>query len=63
MQELQLLHSARRLMLIDIYIKFHEDSLNGFQTIEVKLFCYRQSSHNSKQYKWKSYDSWTLHVV
>ena len=28
------LHSACRLMLIDIYIKFREDSLNGFQVIE-----------------------------
>ena len=33
-QELWFLHSARRLMLIDIYMKFREDSLNDFQVIE-----------------------------
>ena len=31
MQELWLLHSAHHLMLTDIYMKFREDSLNGFQ--------------------------------
>ena len=31
MQELWFLRSACRLMLIDIYIKFCEDILNGFQ--------------------------------
>ena len=31
----------RRLMLIDIYMKFCEDSLNGFQIIEPTLFCDR----------------------
>ena len=36
MQELWLLRSARRLMLIDIYMKFREDNLNGFQVIEQK---------------------------
>ena len=30
MQELWFLHSARRLMLIDIYMKFLEDILNRF---------------------------------
>ena len=34
MQELWFLHSAHCLMLIDIYMKFHEDSLNSFQVIE-----------------------------
>ena len=34
MQELWFLRSASRLRLIDIYIKFREDSLNGFQVIE-----------------------------
>ena len=34
MQELRFLRSACRLMLIDIYMKFREDSLNGFQVIE-----------------------------
>ena len=35
MQELWFLLSARRLMLIDIFKKFREDSLNGFQVIEL----------------------------
>ena len=34
MQELWFLGPARHLMLIDIHIKFREDSLNGFQVIE-----------------------------
>ena len=34
MPELPFLHSARRLMLIDIYMKFREYSLSGFQVIE-----------------------------
>ena len=34
MQELPFLHSARRLMLIDICMKFHEDSFRGFQVTE-----------------------------
>ena len=32
--KLRFLYSARRLMLIDIYMKFREDSLNSFQVIE-----------------------------
>ena len=41
MQELCFLRSAPRLMLmlIDIYLKFHEDSLNGFQVTERTWFC------------------------
>ena len=31
MTELLFLHSARRLMLVDTCIKFHEYSLSGFQ--------------------------------
>ena len=38
MQELPFLHSARRLMLIDICIKFREDSLRGFQVTERTRF-------------------------
>ena len=38
MQELLFLHSARRLMLIDICMKFREDSLRGFQVTERTLF-------------------------
>ena len=34
MQELPFLHSARRLMVIDICMKFREDSLRGFQVTE-----------------------------
>ena len=33
MQELWFLRSACHLMFIDIYMKFHKDSLNGFQVI------------------------------
>ena len=37
-------------MLIDIYMQFREDSLNGFQVIERTRFCDEQSSkeNNSK---------------
>ena len=38
MQELPFLHSARRLMLVDICIKFREDSLRGFQVTERTRF-------------------------
>ena len=38
-QELWFLHSARRLMLVNICIKFHEDTLNGFQVTEGTRFC------------------------
>ena len=34
MQSLWFLRTARRLMLIDIYMKFREDSLNDFPVIE-----------------------------
>ena len=34
MQELPFLHSARRLMLVDICMKFHVASLYGFKVIE-----------------------------
>ena len=34
MQELPFLHSARRLMLIDICTKIREDSLKAFQVVE-----------------------------
>ena len=37
-------------MLIDIYMKFRDDSLNSFQVIERTRFCDQQSSkeNNSK---------------
>ena len=38
MQELPFLHSARRLMLIDICMKFREDSLRDFQVTERTRF-------------------------
>ena len=38
MQELPFLRSARRLMLIDICMKFREDSLRGFQVTERTRF-------------------------
>ena len=38
MQELRFLHSARRLMLIDMCMKFREDSLRGFQVTERTQF-------------------------
>ena len=40
-------------MLINIYMKFCEDSLNGFQVIEQIELCDRQSSkgNNSKSIK------------
>ena len=38
MQELPFLHSARRLMLIDICMKIREDSLRGFQVTELTRF-------------------------
>ena len=50
MQELWFLRSAHCLMLVDIYMKFHEDSFNSFQVIERTRFCDGQSSkgYNSK---------------
>ena len=43
MQELWFLRSAHCLMLIDIYMRFREDSLNSFQVIERTRFCGRQT--------------------
>ena len=34
MQELPFLHSTRRLMLVDICMKFHDASLHGLKVIE-----------------------------
>ena len=47
------LHSARRLMLVDTCIKFREYSLSGFQVIERTRFCDGQISkeNNSKSIK------------
>ena len=38
MQELPFLHSAHRLMLFDICMKFREDSFRGFQVTERTRF-------------------------
>ena len=38
-QELWFLRSARRLMLVNISVKFHEDILNGFQVTERDRTC------------------------
>ena len=48
MQELWFLRSACCLTLTDIYMKFCEDSLNGFQAIEQTRFCDRVQGNNSK---------------
>ena len=49
MQELPFLHSARRLMLIDICTKFREDSLRGFQVTErTRLVTDRQTDARGK---------------
>ena len=62
MQELWFLHSAHRLILIDIYIKFREDSLKDFQVIERTVFCDSVQGKLLKKYKCKSYGSWALHI-
>ena len=41
MQELWFLCSACHLMLINIYMKFREDSLNGFPSYRADMFCDR----------------------
>ena len=41
MQKLWFLRSARRQMLIDIYMQFREDSLNCFEVLERTGFCDR----------------------
>ena len=43
MQELWFLRSTHRLILIGIYMKFREDSVNGFQVIERTRFFDRQT--------------------
>ena len=68
MQELPFLHSARRLMLVDICMKFHHASLYGLKVIERTRW--RQDFVRDKvqreitqKCKCKSYHSCTLHVV
>ena len=61
MQELWFLRSACRLMLIDIYMKFCENSLNDFKVIERTGFC--DSPREITEKECKSYGSCTLHLV
>ena len=62
MQELWFLHSATHQILIDIYMKFCEDSLKGFQVIEWTQFCDKVPRGITKKYKCKSYGSCALHI-
>ena len=39
--ELWFFHSARRHMVLNICMKFHEDILKGLKVIERKRFCHR----------------------
>ena len=48
------LRSARRLMLIDMHMTFHEDSLNGFQVIVQTRFCDKCPGEITQKYKSKS---------
>ena len=50
MQELWFLRSARRLLLIDIYMKFREYSLNVFQIIERTRVWQTDRRPEEKQY-------------
>ena len=50
MQELPFLRSARRLMLIDICMKFREDSLRGFQVTEGTPFVTDRRTPGEKKY-------------
>ena len=50
MQELPFLRSARRLMLIDICMKFREDSFMGFQVTERTRFVTDGQTDGEKQY-------------
>ena len=63
MQELWFLCSACRLILIDIYTMFREESLNGFQVIERTRFLWHSQGKYLKKNKCKSYGSYALHVT
>ena len=55
-QELQLLHSASRLIVLNICMKFHDSILNNFNVIERTSSCHRncylQGSRIHKQELW-----------
>ena len=68
MQELPFLHSAGRLMLVDICMKFHDAGLYGLKVIERTQW--RQDFVRDKvqreitqKYKCTIYCSYTLHVL
>ena len=71
MQELPFLHSAHRLILVDICMKFHDASLYGLKIIErTRRQDFGSKGNNSKfqgkllkKCKCKSYGSCTLHIV
>ena len=71
MQELLFLHSARRLMLVDICMKLHDASLYGLKVIErtqwrqdfVRDKVQRELTQKFKCKSYRSYRSCTLHVV
>ena len=68
MQELPFLHSARRLMLVDICMKFHDASLYGLKVIERARWRHdfvrdKVQREIIQKYKCKIYRSCALHVV
>ena len=68
MQELQFLNSACHLILVDICLKIHEDSLKDFQVVERtqlrrNLVMVEVPWEITKKYKCKSYSSCTLHFL
>ena len=68
MQELPFLHSARRLMLVDICMKFHDASLYGLKVIERTRWRHdfvrdKVQREITQKYKRKSCRSCALHVV
>ena len=62
MQESWVLRSASSLMLIDIYMKYHEDCLSGFQVIERTQFCDRVQG-KLKNCKSKRYGAHRLMLI
>ena len=55
--DLWFLRPASCLMLIDIYVKFREESLNGFKAIKQTRFCDIVPGKSLKKYKCKMYGS------
>ena len=68
MQELPFLHSARRLMLVDMCMKFHDASLYDLKVIERTRWRHdfvreKVQREINQKCKCKSYRSCTLHAV